>query len=91
MFHELGRHLLRQHVVQTASHVNARQLALLGLGVRAGVDLLHSLLAQTGGDPGLAAAGYYQGLESVRREGELPETEQYVSSVLAQQASFAGE
>jgi LysM repeat protein len=59
--------------------------------VRGGVLMLHWLLGETGGDPGLAAAGYYQGLESVRREGELPETEQYVSSVLAQQASFAGE
>jgi N-acetylmuramoyl-L-alanine amidase len=59
--------------------------------VRGGVLMLHWLLGETGGDPGLAAAGYYQGLESVRREGELPETEQYVSSVLAQQARFAGE
>jgi LysM repeat protein len=59
--------------------------------VRGGVLMLHWLLGETGGDPGLAAAGYYQGLESVRREGELPETEQYVRSVLAQQSQFAGE
>ncbi len=58
--------------------------------VRGGVLMLHWLLSETEGDPALAAAGYYQGLESVRREGELPETEQYVSSVLAQQARFAG-
>ena len=43
------------------------------------------------GDAYPAAAGYYQGRESVRGHGELPETEQYVSGVLAQQASFAGE
>ncbi len=59
--------------------------------VRGGVLMLHWLLGETGGDPALAAAGYYQGLESVRSQGELPETEQYVSSVLAQQARFAGE
>jgi LysM repeat protein len=58
--------------------------------VRGGVLLLHYLLAETGGDPGLAAAAYYQGLESVRQEGEAPETEQYVQSVLALQNRFAG-
>ena len=59
--------------------------------VRAGVLLLHSLLSETGGDPGLAAAGYYQGLSSVLRNGEEPETEQYVASVLALQRRFGGE
>jgi LysM repeat protein len=59
--------------------------------VRAGVLLLHSLLSETGGDPGLAAAGYYQGLSSVLQNGEEAETEQYVSSVLALQRRFAGE
>jgi LysM repeat protein len=59
--------------------------------VRAGVLLLHSLLSETGGDPGLAAAGYYQGLSSVLQNGQEPETEQYVSSVLALQQRFAGE
>jgi soluble lytic murein transglycosylase-like protein len=59
--------------------------------VRGGVLMLRWLLDETGGDPGLAAAGYYQGLESVRSRGELPETGQYVSSVLAQQAGFADE
>jgi hypothetical protein len=53
--------------------------------------MLRWLLGETGGDPALAAAGYYQGLESVRRNGELPETEQYVNSVLAQQARFGGQ
>ncbi len=33
--------------------------------VRGGVLLLHSLLNSTGGDPAMAAAGYYQGLPSV--------------------------
>jgi LysM repeat protein len=59
--------------------------------VRGGVLLLRALLSETEGDPGLAAAGYFQGLESVRREGEAPETEQYVNNVLALQGRFAGE
>jgi soluble lytic murein transglycosylase-like protein len=59
--------------------------------VRAGVLLLRSLLSETGGDPGMAAAGYYQGLSSVQQNGEEPETEQYVSSVLALQRQFGGE
>ncbi|HEV7584616.1 MAG TPA: LysM peptidoglycan-binding domain-containing protein [Solirubrobacteraceae bacterium] len=59
--------------------------------VRAGVLLLRSLLSETGGDAGLAAAGYYQGLSSVLQNGEEPETEQYVASVLALQRRFAGE
>jgi LysM repeat protein len=59
--------------------------------VRGGVLYLQWLLNETGGDPALAAAGYYQGLESVRQEGETPETEQYVSSVLALSRRFSGE
>jgi LysM repeat protein len=59
--------------------------------VRGGVLLLHSLLESTGGDHGLAAAGYFQGLPSVIEEGEFPETEQYVSEVLALQHGFGGE
>jgi LysM repeat protein len=59
--------------------------------VRAGVLFLHSLLRETGGDAGLAAAGYYQGLSSVLQNGEEPETEQYVASVLALQRRFGGE
>jgi soluble lytic murein transglycosylase-like protein len=58
--------------------------------VRGGVLLLHSLLESTGGDPSLAAAGYFQGLESVRHEGEAPETEEYVNNVLALQHQFGG-
>jgi soluble lytic murein transglycosylase-like protein len=37
--------------------------------VRGGVLMLRSLLNSTGGDPALAAAGYYQGLPSVQRDG----------------------
>jgi N-acetylmuramoyl-L-alanine amidase len=59
--------------------------------VRGGVLFLQWLLNESEGDPARAAAGYYQGLESVRREGEAPETEQYVNSVLALQERFAGE
>ncbi len=40
--------------------------------VKGGVLLLHSLLDQTGGDPNLAVAGYYQGLRSVHRTGCSP-------------------
>jgi LysM repeat protein len=58
--------------------------------VRGGVLLLRYLLDETGGDPAQAAAGYYQGLDSVRQEGEYPETEQYVNSVLALQQRYGG-
>ncbi len=58
--------------------------------VRAGLLYLARLLRDTGGDERLAAAGYYQGLESVRRIGMLPETEQYVNNVMALQARFGG-
>jgi len=58
--------------------------------VRGGVLLLHSLLEATGGDPSLAAAGYFQGLGSVLQEGEAPETEEYVNNVLALRHQFGG-
>jgi soluble lytic murein transglycosylase-like protein len=58
--------------------------------IRGGVLLLHSLLDQTGGDAALAAAGYYQGLQSVRDHGVLPSTQRYVNNVLALQARFGG-
>jgi soluble lytic murein transglycosylase-like protein len=58
--------------------------------VGAGVLYLGHLLGQTGGDPALAAAGYYQGLSSVRRIGMLPETRQYVANVLALRGRFGG-
>jgi N-acetylmuramoyl-L-alanine amidase len=59
--------------------------------IRGGVLLLHDLLNETGGDPGLAAAGYYQGISSVRKDGEIPSTEAYVANVLALQQQFGGE
>src|SRR4051812_46899106 len=58
--------------------------------VGAGVLYLGRLLRETGGDPALAAAGYYQGLASVRRVGMLPETRQYVNNVLALRGRFGG-
>jgi LysM repeat protein len=58
--------------------------------IRGGVLLLRSLLDATGGDPALAAAGYYQGLPSVRQNGLFPDTQQYVNSVLALQGRFGG-
>jgi LysM repeat protein len=58
--------------------------------VRGGVLLLRSLLNSTGGDPGTAAAGYYQGLPSVQAHGLYPSTQQYVQSVLALERRFGG-
>jgi soluble lytic murein transglycosylase-like protein len=58
--------------------------------VHAGTLYLGQLLRETGGDPALAAAGYYQGLSSVRRIGMLPETERYVANVMALRGRFGG-
>jgi LysM repeat protein len=58
--------------------------------VKAGSLYLAHLLRETNGDPGLAAAGYYQGLASVRRIGMLPETRRYVANVLALRGRFGG-
>ena len=58
--------------------------------VRGGVLLLHSLLDQAGGDPTLAAAGYYQGLQSVREHGMYYDTQQYVNNVMALRHRFGG-
>ena len=38
----------------------------------------------------MAAAGYYQGMASVRRIGMLPETQRYVANVLALRSRFGG-
>jgi soluble lytic murein transglycosylase-like protein len=56
--------------------------------VRGGVLLLRSLLNATGGNPALAAAGYYQGLPSVQAKGMYSDTQQYVNNVLALQQRF---
>jgi soluble lytic murein transglycosylase-like protein len=58
--------------------------------VRAGVLYLHQLLRDSGGDPSLAVAGYYQGLGSVKRVGMLPETQRYVANVMALRSRFGG-
>jgi len=58
--------------------------------VGAGVLYLGNLLKQTGGDPAMAAAAYYQGLGSVRSIGMLPETRRYVANVLALRSRFGG-
>jgi LysM repeat protein len=57
--------------------------------VTGGVLLLHALLADTGSESE-AAAGYYQGLASVRQNGMYPSTQQYVNSVLALTSRFGG-
>jgi soluble lytic murein transglycosylase-like protein len=58
--------------------------------VQAGSLYLRQLLRDTGGDPAMAAAAYYQGLASVRRNGMLPETRRYVGNVLSLRARFGG-
>src|SRR3954466_720194 len=58
--------------------------------VGAGVLYLGRLLRESGGDPATAAAGYYQGLASVRRIGMLPETQRYVANVMALRGRFGG-
>jgi soluble lytic murein transglycosylase-like protein len=58
--------------------------------IRGGVLLLRALLNSTGGDPALAAAGYYQGLPSVQRYGLFPSTQQYVDNVMALSRRFGG-
>jgi soluble lytic murein transglycosylase-like protein len=58
--------------------------------VHAGTLYLGQLLKETGGDPVTAAAGYYQGLASVREIGMLPETERYVENVMALRSRFGG-
>jgi N-acetylmuramoyl-L-alanine amidase len=50
---------------------------------------LQELLAQTGGNQGLALAGYYQGLVSVRHRGMMPSTAQYVHGILASVPAFS--
>jgi soluble lytic murein transglycosylase-like protein len=58
--------------------------------VRAGSLYLARLMRETGGDPRLAAAGYYQGLASVRSRGMFDDTKRYVDNVLALRARFGG-
>jgi len=58
--------------------------------VKAGSLYLAQLLRDTGGDPALAAAGYYQGLGSVRERGMYHDTRRYVDNVLALRSRFGG-
>ena len=58
--------------------------------IRGGVLLLRSLLDQTGGDPAMAAAAYYQGLQSVQAHGLFSDTQHYVNSVMALSQRFGG-
>jgi LysM repeat protein len=58
--------------------------------IRAGTLLLHSLLAQTQGNQALAAAAYYQGLQSVQTHGVYADTQRYVHDVMALQSRFGG-
>ncbi len=58
--------------------------------VRAGSAYLARLLRETGGDARLAAAGYYQGLNSVRTRGMFDDTKRYVDNVMALRARFGG-
>ena len=58
--------------------------------IRGGVLLLHALLAETGNSFALTAAGYYQGLASVRKHGLYTSTQQYVNDVLALTQRFGG-
>ncbi|MDX6689535.1 MAG: hypothetical protein QOG15_992 [Solirubrobacteraceae bacterium] len=58
--------------------------------VRAGAMYLARLMRETGGDARLAAAGYYQGLQSVRTRGMFDDTKRYVDNVLALRARFGG-
>ncbi|HYF24231.1 MAG TPA: LysM peptidoglycan-binding domain-containing protein [Baekduia sp.] len=75
-----------------SSLAGGRQLnpASVDDNVRAGSMFLNHLLRESGGDPALAAAGYYQGMASVRRIGMLPDTKQYVANVLALRSRFGG-
>ena len=58
--------------------------------VHAGVLYLGQLLRDTGYNIPETIASYYQGLESVRRQGMLPDTRQYVNSVMALRSRFGG-
>ena len=71
----------------------ASHAARPGLGadnVRAGAMYLGYLADNTGNDPVSTVASYYQGLGSVQSDGLLPETQQYVDSVLALRDRYRG-
>jgi LysM repeat protein len=72
-----------------ADDVLHRRLDLMNAqdNITAGVALL-SLLDKESHSERLSAAGYYQGLQSVRDHGMLPQTKQYVADVLALRQRF---
>lgn len=57
--------------------------------VKAGVRFFAYLLSLTSGDEQLAAAGYFQGLRSVRNEGISSKTARYVANVMALRKRFS--
>ena len=77
-------------VQRTLTAGNTLDPASAADNVRGGVLLLHSLLSATGGDPAMAAAGYYQGLGSVEQNGMYADTQRYVTSVMALRQRFGG-
>ena len=77
----IGQHLVGPPPLQTSSASD---------NIRAGSLLLHSLLADTGGNEPMAIAGYYQGLQSVRAHGMYPDTQAYVNNVMALRQRFGG-
>ena len=83
-----------QLMPDTVAFVNERLLgATLDPGrpehnIEMSARFLRYLLDATGGDVTMAVASYYQGLASVRRDGALEVTEQYVANVLALRAKF---
>jgi soluble lytic murein transglycosylase-like protein len=63
--------------------------ANLADNIAGGVAFLRYLLAATPGDPHTAIGAYYQGLDSVRRDGFFPDTTAYMEKVVMRQAQFA--
>ncbi|OHV35930.1 MULTISPECIES: lytic transglycosylase [Pseudofrankia] len=56
--------------------------------IAGGVAFLRFLLAETSGDVPTTVGSYYQGLDSVRRYGFFPDTQEYVGKVIARRAHF---
>lgn len=79
---ETGRFVSRALVGRTLDLRNPAD------NVEAGVAFLDYLYRETGRDPRLTLAAYYQGLASVRRHGLYNETERFVANVLALRERF---
>jgi LysM repeat protein len=75
-----GQYLLRADVDVTNVEHN----------VKAGVRFLAFLIKNAGGDEAAAVAGYYQGAQSVKVKGVLPDTQHYVANVMALKKRFGG-